>query len=90
MKLIILFFSMVCGIFFGVCCAVALKNFSFLMKTSVHEILIVFMTSYASYCISEAFHFSGVVSLLFSGLVIGHFGYYNLSEKAKICSNVTF
>lgn len=81
---------MLCGVFFGLLCSVILRQFSFISKTVVHEIIILFMCSYASYCIAESFHYSGVVALLFSGLLIGHFAYYNLSEKAKICSNVTF
>ncbi|KAL4507176.1 hypothetical protein ABPG72_001969 [Tetrahymena utriculariae] len=82
--------SILAGIVFGVGCTLILKHFTFLNKTVVHELLILFLSAYAAYCIVEAFHFSGVIALLFTGIIIGHYAFYNLSEKAKICSNVTF
>ncbi|KAL4460367.1 hypothetical protein ABPG74_000118 [Tetrahymena malaccensis] len=82
--------SVLAGIVFGIGCTLILKHFKFLNKTVVHELLILFLSAYAAYCIVEAFHFSGVIALLFTGIIIGHYAFYNLSEKAKICSNVTF
>ncbi|KAL4472439.1 hypothetical protein ABPG74_018388 [Tetrahymena malaccensis] len=82
--------SVISGTFFGVLCTLILKYMKFLNQTVIHEILIVFMCSYASYCIIEYFQYSGIISLLVSGFIVGYYGFHNLSDKAKICANVTF
>ncbi|EAS05783.2 transporter/monovalent cation:proton antiporter-1 (CPA1) family protein (macronuclear) [Tetrahymena thermophila SB210] len=80
----------VIGIFFGVLCTLILKHMKFINLTVIHEILIVFMCCYLGYCANLYINLSGIISLLFSGFVIGHYGFHNLSDKAKICANVTF
>ncbi|EAS05781.2 transporter/monovalent cation:proton antiporter-1 (CPA1) family protein (macronuclear) [Tetrahymena thermophila SB210] len=82
--------SVLSGTFFGVICTLILKHMKFLNETVIHEILIVFMCSYSSYCIIEYFQYSGIISLLVSGFIVGYYGFHNLSDKAKICANVTF
>ncbi|KAL4502023.1 hypothetical protein ABPG73_020160 [Tetrahymena malaccensis] len=88
--LISLGLSIFAGMFFGILCTLLLKHFSFLNQTVIHEILLIFMCSYSGYCIIEYFNLSGVISLLVSGFIIGYYGFHNLSDKAKICANVTF
>ncbi|KAL4472438.1 hypothetical protein ABPG74_018387 [Tetrahymena malaccensis] len=88
--LISLSLSIISGMFFGILCTLLLKHFSFLNQTVIHEILLVFMCSYSGYCIIEYFNLSGIISLLVSGFIIGYYGFHNLSDKAKICANVTF
>jgi len=41
--------------------------------------MVVFMSAYASYTIVEAIHFAVVISLLVSGILLGNYGWYNLS-----------
>ncbi|KAL4472441.1 hypothetical protein ABPG74_018390 [Tetrahymena malaccensis] len=82
--------SVLSGVFFGVLCTLILKHLRFINQTVIHEILIIFMCSYSGYCIIEYFKLSGIISLLVSGFIIGYYGFHNLSDKAKICANVTF
>ncbi|EAS05785.2 transporter/monovalent cation:proton antiporter-1 (CPA1) family protein (macronuclear) [Tetrahymena thermophila SB210] len=82
--------SIFAGVFFGVLCTLLLKYLRFLNQTVIHEILIIFMCSYSGYCIIEYVKLSGIISLLVSGFIIGYYGFHNLSDKAKICANVTF
>ncbi|EAS05788.2 transporter/monovalent cation:proton antiporter-1 (CPA1) family protein (macronuclear) [Tetrahymena thermophila SB210] len=82
--------SVVSGMFFGILGTLLLKYLRFLNQTVIHEILIIFMCSYSGYCIIEYFNLSGIISLLVSGFIIGYYGFHNLSDKAKICANVTF
>ncbi|KAL4499820.1 hypothetical protein ABPG72_015169 [Tetrahymena utriculariae] len=85
-----LFLSILAGSFFGVLCTLILKHLRFINQTVIHEILLIFMCSYSGYCIIEYFELSGIISLLVSGFIIGYYGFHNLSDKAKICANVTF
>ncbi|EAS05784.2 transporter/monovalent cation:proton antiporter-1 (CPA1) family protein (macronuclear) [Tetrahymena thermophila SB210] len=82
--------SILSGAIFGVLCTLILKHLRFLNLTVIHEILIIFMCSYSGYCIIEYLNLSGIISLLVSGFIIGYYGFHNLSDKAKICANVTF
>ncbi|KAL4441140.1 hypothetical protein ABPG74_002090 [Tetrahymena malaccensis] len=82
--------SLSVGISFGILCSLILKYFTFIQKTVIHEALIIFFCSFCSYSLVECLHLSGVVSLLFCGIVCGHFAFYNLSEKGMICCNYTF
>ncbi|EAS05789.2 transporter/monovalent cation:proton antiporter-1 (CPA1) family protein (macronuclear) [Tetrahymena thermophila SB210] len=88
--LISLSLSILSGTFFGILCTLILKHMPFLNQTVIHEILIIFMCSYSGYCIIEYFNLSGIISLLISGFIIGYYGFHNMSDKAKICANVTF
>ncbi|KAL4489813.1 hypothetical protein ABPG72_022453 [Tetrahymena utriculariae] len=85
-----LFISLSVGISFGVICILILKHLTFIQKTVIHEALVIFFCSFCSYSLVECIHLSGVVSLLFCGIVCGHFAFYNLSEKGMICCNYTF
>lgn len=52
--------------------------------------MFIFCISLVSYSLVESIFYSGILSLLVTGLILGSFGWYNLTEKAKIASNITF
>ena len=79
----LLFFSVVTGTIFGLCCAAAFKNFRFLTATPVIECNLVFCFGYLSYGCAEFFDNSGIISLLTCGILMAHYAWYNLSSQAK-------
>lgn len=48
----------------------------------MYEIMFVFSYSFVSYAFLEAAEYSGVISLLVSGIMLGTYGWYNMTEKA--------
>jgi len=50
------------------------------------ETIIICINAYASYLIAEAISVSGIVSILFCGIVLAHYCYHNLSEDCRIFS----
>lgn len=45
---------------------------------------------YLSYSVGEIVHVSGIISLLTSGVLMAHYGWYNLSPQGKVLSSATF
>jgi len=71
------------SIFFGVALAfmsaVVTKFFRFLTVKPVIECTLIFCFGYLSYCVAELFHFSGIIALLASGILMSKYSWYNLS-----------
>lgn len=44
---------------------------------------------YLSYSIGELVHVSGIISLLTSGIIMAHYGWYNLSPQGKVLSSAS-
>ena len=55
------------------------KKMRFLTVSSIKETLLVFCSGYMAYALSEMLGMSGIISLLTSGIVMAHYGWYNLS-----------
>jgi NhaP-type Na+/H+ or K+/H+ antiporter len=84
------FFSIFIGLIFGVLSAYVLKKFRFLTVNPVIEVNLVFVFGYLSYCVTELFHFSGIIALLVSGVVMAKYSWYNLSPQAKQVTSIAF
>jgi NhaP-type Na+/H+ or K+/H+ antiporter len=88
--LILSFCSIVIGLFFGLLSAYVLKTFRFLTVNPVIEVNMVFVFGYLSYSVTELFHYSGIVALLVSGVVMSKYTWYNLSPQAKTVTSIAF
>jgi NhaP-type Na+/H+ or K+/H+ antiporter len=84
------FFSILIGLIFGVISAYVLKKFRFLTVNPVIEVNLVFVFGYLSYCVTELFHYSGIIALLVSGVVMAKYSWYNLSPQAKQVTSISF
>ena len=73
------FWSLFAGIFLGLLSALVTKQFRFLTVKPTIECCLIFCFGYLSYCVAELFHFSGIISLLASGIVMAKYSWYNLS-----------
>jgi sodium/hydrogen exchanger-like protein 6/7/sodium/hydrogen exchanger 8 len=83
-------FSIAIGLFFGVLSAFVLKNFRFLTKVPMIEVNLVFVFGYISYSVTELFHYSGIIALLVSGVMMSKYTWYNLSDQAKTVTSIAF
>jgi NhaP-type Na+/H+ or K+/H+ antiporter len=84
------FFSIFIGLVCGIVSSIVLKNFRFLTANPVIECNLIFVFGYLSYSITELFHFSGIIALLASSLVMAKYSWYNLSPQAKQVTSIAF
>ena len=84
------FFSIFIGLVCGVLSSLVLKNCRFLTVNPVIECNMIFVFGYLSYCVTELFHFSGIIALLTDSIVMAKYSWYNLSPQAKQATSVAF
>jgi NhaP-type Na+/H+ or K+/H+ antiporter len=84
------FFSLLAGVVMGVLSAFATKNFRFLTVKPVVECTLIFCFGYLSYAVAELFHYSGIIALLASSIVMAKYSWYNLSPMSKQVTSIAF
>ncbi|KAK7492261.1 hypothetical protein BaRGS_00016558 [Batillaria attramentaria] len=86
---IMFFASAAIGVVMGLLSAVILK-FVDLHKTPSLEFGLVLMFSYLPYALAEGIHLSGIMAILFCGIVMSHYTHLNLSPVTQITVQQTF
>lgn len=76
------------GLAIGLIGSYVLKKMRFITISSIKETLFIFSCGYLAYALGEMASLSGIISLLTSGIVIAHYGWYNLSPQGKTVSSV--
>uniref|UniRef100_A0A6A7G718 Sodium/hydrogen exchanger n=1 Tax=Hirondellea gigas TaxID=1518452 RepID=A0A6A7G718_9CRUS len=71
------------GVLFGLMSALTLKHVALRDYTSL-ELCILIIFIYAPYALAEGIHLSGIMAILFSGIVMSHYTHYNLSPVLQI------
>ena len=84
------FNSFFIGVIFGLLSSYILKTFRAFSKSPVSESMMIFCMAYLSYVISETAKYSGIITLLTSGVVMAHYTWYNLSPQGKQSSFIVF
>ena len=79
--------SLVIGLFFGLLASYMLKKMDFITSDALKETLVIFSIGYMAYAVGELAHMSGIICLLTSGVIIAHYGWYNLSPQGKNLSS---
>ncbi len=84
------FFSFLVGLFIGCLCAYMLKFFlkKQIILNRTQEISIILFFAFISYTFSEELSLSPIVTLLFSGIFMSNYAFYNLSFQAREESSV--
>jgi len=77
-----LLLSTLAGIFIGVVGSLILKYSKFL--NAISETLTIYCVAILGYYLIEALHYSGIITLFVSSLILGSYGWYNLSERSKV------
>jgi monovalent cation/hydrogen antiporter len=72
------------GIAVGVLVAVVTGRVRFHIQDEITSTAVSMITPYISYLIAEQFHFSGVLAVVFTGLILGHKSHLMQSASARI------
>lgn len=78
--------SIIVGFLIGLFTAWLFKMMRFLTDSCILETAIIIYMGYASFTLCEISGLSGVISVLVSGVVMGHYNFYNISQIGKISS----
>lgn len=87
--LLVFFGSMVVGVIVGIMTALGLKYTHVRRQPKIESCLIV-LVAYASYFFSNGVLLSGIVSLLFCGITLKHYAYYNMSRRTQLTTKYLF
>ena len=82
--------SIIIGITFGLIGSFITKTFRFLVENPLHETIIIVSIALMSYYATEYFEFSGVIALLMTGIILGHYAFYNLTNESKLSTRITY
>lgn len=78
------------GILFGVISALLTKHLRELEQHPPYETAMLFLISYLGYLVTLILNFSGIISILCTGILMGHYTWYNLSKEGRIVSRAAF
>lgn len=81
--------SLLIGTIVGILTALLLKH-SHIRRFPQIESCLVLLFAYAAYFFSNGCHMSGIVSLLFCGITLKHYAYYNMSRRTQIAVKYIF
>ncbi|KAF3177439.1 monovalent cation:H+ antiporter, CPA1 (nhx1) [Orbilia oligospora] len=85
----IFFFSLLIGILVGVGTALLLK-YTYIRRFPKTETCFILLVAYGTYLFSTGIHASGIVSLLFCGITLKHYAYYNMSRRTQLATKYLF
>jgi NhaP-type Na+/H+ or K+/H+ antiporter len=77
------FFSFIVGSAVGMLSALFLKKLKFIKLNRVQETSVVIFFAFISYTLAEEMGLSPIISLLFAGIVMSNYTFYNLSFQAR-------
>ena len=86
--LMMFFFSCFIGIGGGLLCSFLLKILKTVHLSRVQETSLIIFFAFLTYLITEMMHFSPIISLLFCGIFMSHYAFYNLSFQAREESSI--
>lgn len=86
---VMFFASSAIGALFGLMSALLFKYFD-LRKTPSLEFGLMLTFSYLPYVCAEGIHLSGIMAILFCGIVMSHYTHSNLSPVTQITTQLTF
>lgn len=87
--LAVFFGSLIIGVAVGICTALALK-YTYIRRFPKTESCLIVLIAYASYFFSNGLHMSGIVTLLFCGITLKHYAYYNMSRRTQLTTKYFF
>lgn len=81
--------SLLIGVLVGVLTALMLKH-TRVRRFPEIESCLVLLLAYFTYFFSNGCHMSGIVSLLFAGITLKHYAYYNMTRRTQMAIKYTF
>ena len=86
--LMMFFFSCFIGIGGGLLCSLLLKLLRKVHLSRVQETSLIIFFAFLTYLTTEMLHFSPIIALLFCGIFMSHYAFYNLSFQAREESSI--
>lgn len=86
---LVFFGSLIIGIIVGIGTALLLK-FTLVRRFPKIESCLIILIAYASYYFANGAMMSGIVSLLFCGITLKHYAYYNMSRRTQLTTKYMF
>ncbi|PBP26585.1 hypothetical protein BUE80_DR002546 [Diplocarpon rosae] len=87
--LAVFFGSLLIGVCVGIGTALVLK-YTYVRRFPKIESCLIVLIAYASYFFSNGLHMSGIVTLLFCGITLKHYAYYNMSRRSQLTTKYLF
>ncbi|PVH73547.1 sodium/hydrogen exchanger [Cadophora sp. DSE1049] len=87
--LAVFFGSLLIGVCVGIGTALVLK-YTYVRRFPKIESCMIVLIAYASYFFSNGLHMSGIVTLLFCGITLKHYAYYNMSRRTQLTTKYLF
>ncbi|KAK2742335.1 monovalent cation:H+ antiporter, CPA1 (nhx1) [Myotisia sp. PD_48] len=87
--LLVFFGSLLIGVIVGIVTALGLK-YTHVRRDPKTESCLILLIAYASYFFSTGINMSGIVSLLFCGITLKHYAYYNMSRRTQLSTKYIF
>ncbi|KFA67499.1 hypothetical protein S40285_00178 [Stachybotrys chlorohalonatus IBT 40285] len=87
--LLVFFGSLLIGVVVGVATALLLK-LTYVRRLPKIESCLIVLIAYATYFFSHGIHLSGIVSLLFCGITLKHYAYFNMSRRTQLTTKFIF
>jgi NhaP-type Na+/H+ or K+/H+ antiporter len=75
--------STLLGIFGGLACAFFLKQMRIFRLNRVQEISLIIFFAFITYSVTDLIGFSPIIALLFCGIFMSHYAFYNISFQAR-------
>lgn len=82
--------SVLLGTFFGFISSLMTKNFTALKGDPSKEVALQFYIAWSGYIVAEMVSISGVITILVSAIISGHYAWYNLTPESRVVVNDTF
>ncbi|PWA74764.1 cation/H+ exchanger, Cation/H+ exchanger, CPA1 family [Artemisia annua] len=76
--------STVLGVAAGLVTAYILRGLYFGRHSSVREISLMVLVAYLSYMLAELFELSGILTVFFTGVLMSHYSWHNVTESSRI------
>lgn len=77
--------SLAMGVGFGAVGSLTLKHAGIKERPEL-EVLVLLALAFVSYFVADVAHMSGIMSVMFYGVVMGHYAYFNLSAEGREAS----
>lgn len=88
--LYLFFTSTFLGIFVGLLSAYVIKKLYIGRHSTDREIALMLLMAYVSYMIAELMNLSGILTVFFTGIVMSHYTWHNVSESSRITTKHAF
>ncbi|MCJ1476881.1 monovalent cation:H+ antiporter, CPA1 (nhx1) [Lambiella insularis] len=87
--LLVFFGSLLIGVAVGIMTTLGLK-FTLVRRYPKIESCLIILIAYASYFFAAGVGMSGIVALLFCGITLKHYAYYNMSRRTQLTTKYIF